>query len=261
MTSEPIPARPRRKSANSNERLKLAFGVDPSRRQFYSLRQSRYDAIASDISEWAGRVVGQGTRLAVLDVGCAWGVLLRHLQAKPYFASLDLSATDIVDTVVDRGQYREFFLGDLTGGYPKYRRPPTMWWCGEQVLEHLHDLDTALATLQRLVKPGGRLIIGVPIFLPPLHLVRKHVLPALFRLVPLRDLGTHHQAFSLASFLRELSRFPDLHVKQTRGFRVISGGLLGPLEQYRWWWHLNRRIGEMIPAACIEAQIILEKAG
>jgi SAM-dependent methyltransferase len=259
MTSEPIQGRSRRKSAKAGDGLRLAFGVDPSRRRFYSLRQSRYDAVADDISEWAADAAGRGTRLAVLDVGCAWGVLLRHLQAKPHFENVDLSATDIVDTVVDRERYRAFFLGDLTGGYPEIPSASYDVVVCEQVLEHLHDLDAALATLQRLVKPGGRLIIGVPIFLPPLHLIRKHVLPALFRLVPLRDLGTHHQAFSLASFLRELRRFPDMQVKKARGFRVISGGLLGPLEQYRWWWHLNRRIGQAIPAACIEAQIILEK--
>jgi hypothetical protein len=40
-------------------------------------------------------------------------------QAKPHFENVDLSATDIVDTVVDRGRYRAFFLGDLTGGYPE----------------------------------------------------------------------------------------------------------------------------------------------
>jgi hypothetical protein len=29
------------------------------------------------------------------------------------------------------------------------------------------------------------------------------------------------------------------------------------LENYRWWWRFNRRLGELIPAACIEVQIIL----
>ena len=45
-----------------------------------------------------------------------------------------------------------------------------------------------------------------------------------------------------------------------RGFRIISGGLLRPLENYRWWWRFNRRLGELLPAACIEAQIIARKA-
>ena len=129
----------------------------------------------------------------------------------------------------------------------------------EQVLEHLEDLVPALRTLDRVLKPGGRLVLGVPVFLPPLHLIRKYVLPALLRLVPVRDLGTHHQAFSLYSFLREVSRLPDLELRKVRGFRIVSGGLLAPLENYRWWWRLNRRLGEWVPAACIEIQAIFKK--
>lgn len=261
MTSEAVQPPPanRHRLGSLGAKANMAFGVDPSRRRFYSLRQSRYDAAAEDISAWAETAGGRGCKLAVLDVGCSWGVLARHLQAKPNFEHIELSATDIVDTVVDRHLYRQVFLGDLTEGYPEIPSETYDVVVCEQVLEHLHDLDVALATLGRLVKSGGRLIVGIPIFLPPLHLVRKHVLPSLLRVLPLRDLGTHHQAFSLPSFLRELRRFPELNIGRVRGFRVISGGILGPLEQYRWWWRLNRRIGESVPSACIEAQIILTK--
>ena len=37
---------------------------------------------------------------------------------------------------------------------------------------------------------------------------------------------------------------------------MISGGLLRSLENYHWWWKLNRRIGVLLPAACIEIQVI-----
>jgi SAM-dependent methyltransferase len=151
-------------------------------------------------------------------------------------------------------------VGDLRDGYPELPSDSYDVVVCEQVLEHLDELDAALATLLRLVKPGGRLVIGIPIFPPPLHLVRKHVLPPLLKAIPVRDLGTHHQAFSLALFVRHLRRLPRFKLLRARGFRVISGGVLKPLENCRWWWRLNRRIGEWIPAACIEAQIILEKA-
>jgi hypothetical protein len=103
-------------------------------------------------------------------------------------------------------------------------------------------------------------VIGVPIFLSPLHLARKHLVP----LLPRRwrpDDSTHQQAFSLASFLRELRKQPSLTVETVRGFRIISGGLLRRLENYRWWWRFNRRLGQLMPAACIEVQIIARKAG
>lgn len=237
----------------------LAFGVDPSRPQRYSLRQARYDAIAWDISAWAGAAAARGDRLSVLDIGCSWGVLLCHLEAKPHFANITISAADIVDTAVNKARYERFVVGDLRDGYPELPSDAYDVVVCEQVLEHLDALDAALATLHRLVKPGGTLVIGVPIFLPPLHLVRAHVLPLLLKLVPVRALGTHDQAFSLASFLGRVKRLPGLRVRQSRGFRIVSGGLLAPLENYRWWWRLNRRLGELFPAACIEAQIILEK--
>jgi SAM-dependent methyltransferase len=240
---------------------RLAFGVDPSRPHAYSLRQSRYEAVAEDIGHWAGTAAAAGRRLSLLDVGCDWGVLLRHLEAKPHFDAIAISAADVVDKAsYNRDRYDRFVLGDLTEGYPEI--PPESFdvvVC-EQVLEHLDGLDQALATLDRVLKPGGRLVLGVPVFLPPLHLIRKHLLPGLFRLIPVRDLGTHHQAFSLYSFLREVRhQLPQLELAQVRGFRIISGGLLAPLENYRWWWRLNRRIGAWIPGACIEIQAIFEK--
>jgi len=239
---------------------RLAFGVDPSRPERYSLRQARYAALADDISEWAGAAARRGDSLSLLDVGCGWGPLLRHLDTKPHFDKLEMSAADVSDTALYRKDvYRGYFIGDLTGGYPEIPSGHYDVVVCEQVLEHLAALDTAIATLVRVLRPGGRLVIGVPIFLPPLHLARKHLVPLLPRMLRPDD-STHQQAFSLASFRRELRRHRSLSVETVRGFRIISGGLLRPLENYRWWWRFNRRLGELLPAACIEAQIIARKS-
>src|SRR5882672_4586932 len=88
----------------------LAFGVDPSRPQFYSLRQARYEAVAQDISAWAGAAATRGETFSVLDVGCGWGVLLAHLRAKPHVDNIVISAADIVDTLVDKSQYERFLI-------------------------------------------------------------------------------------------------------------------------------------------------------
>src|SRR5438045_4857107 len=238
---------------------RLAFGVDPSRPERYSLRQARYAALADDIDVWAGAAARRGETLSLLDVGCGWGPLLRHLDTKPYFDNIEMSAADVSDTALYRKDvYRGYFIGDLTGGYPEIPSGHYDVVVCEQVLEHLAALDTAIATLARVLRPGGTLVIGVPIFLPPLHLARKHLVPLLPRSLRPDD-STHEQAFSLASFLRELRKQPSLTVETVRGFRIISGGLLRPLENYRWWWRFNRRLGELLPAACIEAQIIARK--
>lgn len=237
-----------------------AFGVDSHRRQFYSLRQSRYDALAEDISHWAGAASRAGKSLTVLDVGCGSGTLLRHLEAKPHFDNILLSATDLRDLdVYKRHVYQQFFIGDLLTGYPEIPSDRYDVVVCEQVFEHLPRLDPAIRTVERVLKRGGRLVVGVPIFLPPLDLMRKRLVPILDRVVGRRSSRDHAQAFSLRSFLGSMEAHSTVKLLTVRGFRIVSGGLLRPLENYRWWWRLNRRLGELLPAACVEVQAIFEK--
>ena len=242
-------------------RPRHAFDIDPRRPQRYRLRLSRYMVLAQDISDWAGAAALSGRTLSVLDVGCGWGPLLCQLEAEPHFANIRMSACDITEGVLYKKElYREFFIDDLTQGCPMIGSERYDVVVCEQVLEHLDSLDTAIAALLRVTRPGGILVIGVPIFFPPLHLARKHLVPRFARLLRHPETASHLQAFSLYSFLRLLRAYPGLSVVQARGFRIISGGLLRPLENYRWWWQLNRRLGELLPALCIEVQIILHKS-
>jgi SAM-dependent methyltransferase len=246
-------------ASNYGSAPRLAFGVDPTRPERYSLRQARYEALAADISGWAGAAARRGETLSVLDVGCGWGPVLCHLKERPHFASIELSGADLRDTRMHSQElYGAFFVGDLAAGYPEIPSQRYDIVICEQVIEHLERLDTALDTLVRVLRPGGILIIGVPIFLPPLHLARKHLVPLLPGFLRPDD-STHEQAFSMRSFLRELRKHSKLKVLTVRGFRILSGGLLRRLENYRWWWRLNRRLGELIPAACIEIQVIARK--
>lgn len=237
-----------------------AFPVDPRRPERYRLRLARYPILAQDINDWAGQAAQAGRILSVLDVGCGWGPLLCQLEAEPNFAKLRISAADLTDKArYKRHLYREFFVGDLTEGYPQIASDRYDVVVCEQVLEHLGRLEGAMATLERIVRPGGILVIGVPIFPPPLHLARKHLVPRLARVLAYARTGSHEQAFSLASFRRLLRGYPQLRILKVRGFRIVSGGPLRALENHAWWWHLNRRLGEMWPALCIEAQFILVK--
>jgi SAM-dependent methyltransferase len=238
-----------------------AFDVDPKRPERYRLRLSRYVVLAQDISDWAGEAALAERTLSVLDVGCGWGPLLCQLEAEPHFDNITISACDIADTALYKKElYREFFIGDLAGGYPEIGSGRYDVVVCEQVLEHLNSLDRAIATLVRVTRPGGILVIGVPIFFPPLHLARKYLVPRFAGILRHPETASHVQAFSLFSFLRLLRAYPSLSVVKARGFRIISGGLLRPLENYRWWWKLNRRLGELLPALCIEVQIILRKS-
>jgi SAM-dependent methyltransferase len=241
---------------------RLTFGVkDPHGHHFYTLRQSRYDALAEDVNDLARAAARDGKPLSVLDVGCGDGTLLRYLETKPEFGNIIISATDLR---VDRWLYKKellhkLFIGDLSNGYPEIPSNSYDVVVCEQVLEHLAQIGAAVATLARIVKPGGKLVVGVPIFLPPLHLIRKHVIPKLDRIFAPHKSRGHEQAFSQFTILRKLNQSPQLQILEIRGFRVISGGLLRPLENCHWWWKLNRHIGAIVPAACVEIQIIAKK--
>jgi 2-polyprenyl-3-methyl-5-hydroxy-6-metoxy-1,4-benzoquinol methylase len=238
-----------------------AWAVDPKRPQLYRLRLARYMVLAQDISDWAGEAALAGRTLSVLDVGCGWGPLLNQLEAEPHFANIRISACDASDRELYKPElYQEFVIGDLAGGCPEIGSERYDVVVCEQVLEHLDTLDRAIATLVRVTRPGGLLVIGVPIFFPPLHLARKYLVPRFAGILRHPETASHLQAFSLFSFLRLLRAYPNLSVVKARGFRIISGGLLRPLENYRWWWQLNRRLGELLPALCIEVQIILRKS-
>src|SRR5260370_35255846 len=92
----------------------LAFGVDPSRPERYSLRQARYAALAEDISDWAGAAAARGETLALLDVGCGRGPLLPHLHTKPHFGNIATAAADVPHTAPDRKHpYPLYFVSAL----------------------------------------------------------------------------------------------------------------------------------------------------
>src|SRR6266853_3920678 len=97
-----------------------AFDIDPKRPERYRLRLSRYMVLAQDISDWAGAAALAGRTLSVLDVGCGWGPMLNQLEAEPHFDNIRISACDMTDAELYKPElYREFFTGDLTGGYPE----------------------------------------------------------------------------------------------------------------------------------------------
>jgi SAM-dependent methyltransferase len=237
-----------------------AFGVDPTRRELYSLRQSRYDALAEDVSRWAGEAAAAGLPLRVLDIGCSSGVSLRYIEARPHFEAVQFSGAD----VEFRPRYKEdvfeaYFVGDLMEGYPEIESGRYDVVLCEQVLEHLPRLDVAITTLDRVLRPGGKLIVGVPIFPPPLAFLRRHLVPHIDRAFQPDIVRGHVQAFSASSFLAAMAAHSTLRLLEIRGFRIISGGVLKPLENHRWWWRFNRGLGRIAPSLCIEIQAIMEK--
>jgi ubiquinone/menaquinone biosynthesis C-methylase UbiE len=157
-----------------------------------------------------------------------------------------------------RDRWASLHEGDVTQGLPNIDSDCFDIVVCEQVLEHVHDVEGGLATLYRMIKPGGTLVVGVPIFPPGISLIRKHLVPLFDRLNPWAKQRGHVQAFSLTSFSKEVAA-TGFEIIERRGYRVISGGILKPLENQAWWYRWNRWLGKQVPKLCIETQIVARK--
>ena len=87
----------------------------------------------------------------------------------------------------------------------------------EQVLEHLPRIDLAIAALERMAKPGGKVCVGVPIFLSPAAFARDAWVQASLILRPQKK-WSHIQTFSQRSFLRAVA--PPFASRADRDARV-----------------------------------------
>lgn len=242
-----------------------AYGVQPDCRATYELRQSRYHALGEDVAREAERLrTEEGlSSCRLLDVGTYDGVARRYIEAHPSADSIAYEAVDIFPNgqeFVYKHQDWKMHHQNLLQGMPDLPSDTFDIVICEQVLEHLHVVRPAVEDLVRVLKPGGLLIVGVPIFPDGLHLVRKHVVPVTDKIFKVKKIRGHVQAWSLRTFLQEFRVVPDLDIQQYRGFRIVSGGFLRPLEFTRTWWKLNRQLGSMVPGLCTEIQLICRKS-
>jgi SAM-dependent methyltransferase len=239
----------------------VAFGVEEGMAP-YSLRQARYDALAEDVAKLAAaRHAATGQRTALLDVGVYNGVSRRYLEVRPGAEHIDYSGVDIFpagEGLVYKSREWKLHHINLESGMGELPSDSYDVVLCEQVCEHLLHPEHALADIARVLRPGGTAFIGVPIFPPGIHLIRKHLVPMADRVTGAQR--GHVQAWSLYSFLDLLRKScPSLAVSCSRGFRFVSGGPLRFLEYHRWWWQLNRWLGSVIPALCTEVQVVLTK--
>lgn len=242
---------------------RLAFGVDPTRPERYSLRQGRYQAIGDVLAQESQRFVDAGTRLKLLDVGVWNGISMRYIEPRVPDHQIEYHGVDLKlhAGIYRRTDWASLQEGNLLDGMPHIPSETFDVLICEQVVEHLPTIDVALQTLSRVVKPGGLLILGVPIFPSGVHLLRKHLVPAMDKLVGTKKVRGHLQAFSRASFERAILKNCDVEILASRGFRMISGGLLRSLENQHWWWRLNRQLGYTLPGLCTEIQVVARKRG
>lgn len=239
-----------------------AFGIEEGL-PTYRLRQARYHALGEDVGRLAADHHRRQRRpLELLDVGCDQGIAMRYIEAHAGSEHVRYHGADLFPRGMHRVYKRELWKlshVDLEHGLVGLDSNAYDVVICEQVLEHLHRCELALAELVRVLRPGGLLVVGVPIFPWGLHLLRRHLVPRLDRWFNVKKVRGHVQAFSQRTFLQMLNETGELEIEQVRGFRFVSGGPLRPLEYCRWWWQLNRRLGRIWPSLCTEIQVLARK--
>jgi ubiquinone/menaquinone biosynthesis C-methylase UbiE len=244
-------------SNRRNFKGSFAFGVEPGLPP-YRLRQARYQALAEDVSKLAMDHFWQNRRpLDLLDVGVGDGVSMRYLEVHSGAQHIRYHGVDMFPKGrqrVYKSDQWQLEHANLEEGMPHIPSDNYDLVICEQVLEHLTQCRRGLDELVRVLRPGGTLVLGVPIFVHGLHTVRNELLSR--QLIKPRG---HVQSFSKRSFVQMLEDTGQLDVQQVRGFRIVSGGVLRPLEFCRWWWKLNRWIGAVVPSLCIEIQVCARK--
>ena len=255
--SKNVPSFPKRRRRGAlMEQQPLAFGVEPSRYR-YRLRLARYMELAEAVANVARQSATRGqASLELLDLGVGRGRTLRYLEPhrcveRIRFVGVDVSAHRLAQ--VYGGKRWTLLQHDIQDGLPFESASFDVIVC-EQVLEHLRAPQAAVAEMARILRPGGTLIVGVPIFPRGIDQVRRRMAARYNAWLGRRS--DHPQTFTLRSLRRILEQTGAFDIQHARGFRIVSGGVLGFLENSRWWWRCNRALGKMVPWACTEVQIV-----
>ena len=228
----------------------------------YRLRLARYASLAETIAAFVRAEANGNGKIELLDVGAGDGRSFRYLEALGVADKVDFHGLELCEKRIAKMYAKDRWAlvlqGDVEQGIPTPPLPDQfdVVIC-EQVLEHLRNPSYALGEMARVLKPGGMLVLGVPIFPPGVAAIRRHLVPMFDRRFGIER--GHVQAFSLRSFCRLVQETGHFDIVARRGFRILSGGVLAPLENCRWWWEFNGWLGRMFPAYCIEAQIVAKR--
>jgi len=237
------------------EKNHQAFGVEKTYWK-YRLRYARYWELARILSRYMDAC--ERMPVDLLDVGVGRGRTSMYLEEREENPPVRYHGIDVKDrrlNSVDRKEDWNLVKADAEAGFPFRDASFDVVIC-EQVLEHLETPSDVIEDIARVTRSGGLVVIGVPIFPPLLFELRRDVIPVLDQMWGIER--PHVQVFNHRR-IRGLIEKNGLYVVDSRGFRFISGGLLGPLENHRWWWQLQRKLGNRFPGGTGEVQVYARK--
>ena len=172
----------------NNDELQEHFATQAFKQ---GLRSETHSPRAIKIRSMFKRYLPGGT---ILDVGCADGALLAPISKQYRIIGVDVS-TPMMELALKNG-YSEIITASLEAGLPFGNDAFDGVFCGE-TLEHVVDTDFALCELNRVLKPGGVLVVTVPNVRTIFSLIRwflndPPMFGARYRSGHVRDFTTKH---------------------------------------------------------------------
>ncbi len=216
----------------------------------YPLRLLKYWWVACRIRDEAETK----SSLKIADIGCGscqMKMLAGDLSGAHWIGTdLKLNLQELAAM-----KYDEYFESDLTKTLPIDSESVDIV-INSHVLEHLPNPDHSMSELFRVLKPGGLLLLGVPVspsIVVPIQEMRYRREMAAGK----RKVGDHVQAFSV-NYLKDLihrSGFSQIEMLTGTYFMRRQGFFL---ENYRWWVRVNQLWGALFPGLgqelCIAAR-------
>lgn len=250
LASFPLALRP------PSDRTQLAFGVLPAFRK-YELFAMRYAASAEAIGRWLPGGASKASPIAVLDVGCGFGELGCFLTQP----AVRMHGIEWDDVRAAQARVRGYAIGnsDIEAGPLPYQPDHFDAVVISHVLEHTHEPAAVLREADRVLRPGGLLVLGVPIKPPGLAWIPRAKYQQRVQQrgrVP----GETCQFWTMRDFLALVATtLPSYEVLEARGFRLLSARDSLPLEDWRWFYKLSTWLGRLIPWLTPELHVTLRK--
>jgi len=223
----------------------LAYGVEESPNK-YPLDKARYPLMAKYIHEES---LKHQDPTCVLDIGCRDGNMLlycQHNHSNVEFHGMDITKKDL-EMAIERG-YKSGFEHDIRNRPFPYRDGFFDAVLCSHILEHLEQPGEVLEELNRVMKKGGLLIVGVPIGLLPGILWRRHITP-LYNPRKRKEEALkrfQHVSFFSLPELKQLLKKYHFHTEEARGDFCIRARKFF-LENYKWWYDFNQWWGRVFP--------------
>lgn len=241
-----------------NEYPILAYDIEPDRAT-YRLRLARYPALAGTIADKVGP--RQQTRLKLLDIGVGTGRVYRYVRVLGIAESIEWHGIDLRHAALDKlagaGKY-DIKLANVEQGLP-YDDGTFDIVVAEHVIECLKNPASAIREIYRVAAPNALVVIGVPIFPGWFACMRNLYISKLAKELE-RSGSVRLQSFSLKSIRHLLLDSGLATEKNVSAFRVFSGGIFRPLENYLWWYRFQGWLAQTMTPMATEVQFTLKRS-